>query len=312
MALYKIGKTKLELIKEKPNLLEKDVQKIVGENLYELLGLKFIEFEFQVSGKRIDILAFDEELNAPVLIELKRDNDRGLFDQGMEYFNILLDRDKKHVFLTTLSQKLKIDSDINSINWSNSRVIFVGKNFTQRQMRAIDFKGIPIELWDYSLYENDLFELKEIGLEKKVDLEINLNQSNNSNLEKIKREFKEYDLDFHIKKGSEKTIELLKNIREEILKIDPDIKEGFKKVYIGYQVNNKNFITLSVQKNNIYVDFGRAEPKDLIDPEQKLKYQENSVKWFGQHISRVTYDNIDDLDYIISLVRQNLKRTKQL
>jgi len=114
MTLYKIENNKLNIIKEKKSILEKDVEKIVGENLEDLMGLKFVTFQFNIEKKFLDILAFDEDLNAPVIIELKRENDKGLFDQGMEYFNILSDR--KSDFLLKLHEVLKIPADLKKIN----------------------------------------------------------------------------------------------------------------------------------------------------------------------------------------------------
>lgn len=299
MTLYEIKKDKLDIIKEKDNILEKDIQKIVGDNLKELMGFKFIEFEFQVSGKRIDILAFDEELNAPVIIELKRNNDKGLFDQGMEYFNILLDRDKKHVFLTTLADKLNIKSDIKLINWENSRVVFIGKNFTQRQMRAIDFKGIPIEIWDYNLYKNNFFELEEIGLEKKVNLDIDFG-TNNSIAAKVKKEFKEYDLEYHFKKGSGETVRLFNILKDRILFFD-DVKIKPVKVYIGFKVNDKLFMDVEFLKKSIKVTFW-GEKK--VEEFNFIRNIEN-IGTFGNGTYQAVVDSEEQINYLIPLLKKS-------
>lgn len=303
MTLYREKNNKLVIVKEKDNVLEKDIQKIVGENLYELMGLIFIEFEFQVDGKRIDILAFDNEMNAPVIIELKRNNDKGLFDQGMEYFNILLDKDKKHVFLTTFVQKLGKVSDIKSISWENSKVIFIGKNFTQRQKRAVDFKGIPVELWDYNIYENGLFMINQIGLDKKVNLDIKNSVGNNA-VVKIKREFKTYDLDSHYQKGSSKTIEFFEKMKDEMYNIDQSFKEVYTGEYIAFKLNNKNLVNFYIQKSKIRVDLLGIKPGDLVDVEKKVYYREKSFDQFNQHISKFELEKYSEINYLVMLIKQ--------
>ncbi len=197
--LYKINKEKLNAIKEK-SVLEKNIQELVGKNLDCLMGLEFVCFEFPVDNKYVDILAFNKETNAPVLIELKKENDKGLFDQGMEYFNLLSNR--KNDFLIKLHEVLKIPADPKRVDWSSSRVIFIGKNFTERQRRAVDFRGLPIELWDYDWYEGDYFKLEQIGLEKRAGLDIKEIKGNS--ISKIEKEFKEHTEDEYKNKTSEK------------------------------------------------------------------------------------------------------------
>ena len=110
--LYKISQNKLSSMRQK-KVLERQVQELVGDNLEHLLGLEMVCYEFTVEGKRIDILAFDREANAPVIIELKKENSGGLFDQGMEYFHLLSNR--KADFL------IKINEGFSNWNRSDSR-----------------------------------------------------------------------------------------------------------------------------------------------------------------------------------------------
>lgn len=89
MALFKIAK-KLEVIKEKPFILEKEIQSLTEENLPAVLGLKFVKSEFAINKFRIDTLAFDSESKAFVIIEYKRDKNFSVIDQGYAYLSLML------------------------------------------------------------------------------------------------------------------------------------------------------------------------------------------------------------------------------
>ena len=302
--LYKIDKERLGIIKTK-KVLEKDVQKLVGKNLDCLMGLEFICFEFSVDNKYIDILAFDKEVNAPVLIELKKENDRGLFDQGMEYFNLLSNR--KNDFLIKLHEVLKIPADPAKIDWSSSKVVFIGKNFTERQRRAVDFRGLPIELWDYDWYESDYFKLEQIGLEKRASLDIKETKGNS--ISKIEKEFKEHTEDEYKNKTSEKVWEVFENLKEEFLKLDK-VKMNMTNNYISFTYRNYALSYIYFRKNKLVIHFGNEKyklniPNNLevknvrdIHPSWSAHYEvviKDSNNWYGIIIvGKQIYDKIDE------------------
>jgi hypothetical protein len=61
MALYTNLTGKLISVKEKPYKLEKDIQKVVEENLSATMGLELVKSEFTIKNKRIDTLAYDPQ-----------------------------------------------------------------------------------------------------------------------------------------------------------------------------------------------------------------------------------------------------------
>ena len=262
----KLEKNRLEIVREK-EISEKEIQKIIGENLEILLNLKFVSFEFSLENVRIDILAFDAETNAPVILELKKDNSKALFDQGMEYFNILSNR--KNDFLVELLAKKILKNHDEKVNWENSRVIFIGKNFSLRQRRAVDFKGIPIELFDYDFFENNFLKFEQIGLEKSAKLEIpNLKKS--SKIQKIQNEFVEFDRDFHREKASEKTWEIFEKIENEILNWG-NVSEKFNKICVDFKIEKRSFASIIIQKENLKITFGKFEKQKFASENFKIR-----------------------------------------
>jgi len=302
--LYKINKEKLSAIQMK-SVLEKKVQELVGKNLDCLMNLELVCSEFQVDNKYIDILAFDKEANAPVLIELKKENDRGLFDQGMEYFNLLSNR--KNDFLIKLHEILKIPADPARVDWSSSKVVFIGKNFTERQRRAVDFRGLPIELWDYDWYEGDYFKLEQIGLEKRASLDIKEIKGNA--ISKIEKEFKEHTEEEYKNKTSEKVWEVFENLKEELLKWDR-VRMNMRGGYISFTYRNCALAYIYFRRDKLVINFGKEEYKLIIPNNLEIKnvrevhpnwsaHYEVTIKddsnWYGLIvIAKQIYDKIDE------------------
>ena len=57
----------------------------------------------------------------------------------------------------------------NDVDWSQSRVIFVSPNFTNYQRKAIEFKDLPIELWEVKIYSNNTILFNQIQSPEKSE-----------------------------------------------------------------------------------------------------------------------------------------------
>jgi len=150
MPIFKNENNTLKSIREIGIELEKDIQKITEDNLLAIFGLKFISSEFSLQGFRIDTLAFDVENNSFVIIEYKRDKSFSVIDQGFSYLSLLLNN--KDSFILEYAKKTGFDLNKINIDWSQSRVIFIAHSFTSYQQNAINFKDLPIELWEITKY----------------------------------------------------------------------------------------------------------------------------------------------------------------
>ena len=117
---------------------EKDLQTLVERHLDTLLQLRFIATEFVVNEhNRIDTLAYDEESNAFVVIEDKNVRNSSLVDQGFAYLSAILDRKGKLVLKFNLvTGESRTESDF---EWSQSRIVFISLEFTERQISATSF-----------------------------------------------------------------------------------------------------------------------------------------------------------------------------
>ena len=144
---------KLERISEVGFKLERDIQRLTEDNLNIIFGLDFVCTEFQLNDLRIDSLAFDNETNSFVIIEFKRDKNFSVIDQGYAYLAMLLKY--KADFILEYNEQKDIILRKNDVDWSQSRVMFIAPQFTKYQQKAIEFKDLPIELWEISKYSNE-------------------------------------------------------------------------------------------------------------------------------------------------------------
>ena len=96
MSIFSIRKGKVARIKEMKFDYERNLQKLVEENLNELFGLEFVKSEFEVKGTHqnlfFDTLAFDPQTNAFVIIEYKKDRNFSVIDQGYSYLAALINK----------------------------------------------------------------------------------------------------------------------------------------------------------------------------------------------------------------------------
>ena len=90
MSLYKKQTERLNIVKENPFVLEKELQEITEKNIQEIFGLEFVASEFQHNNLRIDTLAYDPLIKTFVVIEYKREKSFSVIDQGFAYLSLIL------------------------------------------------------------------------------------------------------------------------------------------------------------------------------------------------------------------------------
>ena len=303
MALFKIGQ-KLEYIKEKPFKLEREIQTLTEQNLNTIFGLNFVKSEFGLNNFRIDTLAFDKDANAFVIIEYKRDKNFSIIDQGYAYLSLMLNN--KADFILEFNENLDKTLKRNDVDWSQSRVMFISPAFTTYQREAINFKDLPIELWEVKRYENNSVAYEQI--QKAVAQEsIKTISKTDKTIDHVAREIKVYSEQEHLENVNEEIKELYEKFKSAILNLD-NLEIKPKKKYIAY-VAGRNVVDILPQKRTlkIWINLKKGE---LEDP-KGITRDVSTTGHFGNGDYEIQITTDDDLEYILSLIKQSIKKNKK-
>lgn len=309
MPIFNIQGTKLQPISEKKFDLEHDIQKLTETNLNTIFGLTFISGslnqEFSVRAQEqdfyIDTLAFDEEQKTFIIIEYKKDKSISVIDQGFAYLSAMLNH--KADFILEINERLHKNLTKKDIDWEQSRVIFISPEFTNYQRNAINFKDLPIFLYEVKIYENNLIDYNPIKPYRTTESIGSLSKDKTiQNVSKEIKVFSEEDLVSKLENGKD----YYYHLKEKVLAFEPTLIFHSTKTYIGIQKEGNWRIIMAVnfQKNRLILDYTRSQPNDFNDPKKKLIYKEKSMKYFNQHISTLVVESDDDVEYAFFLFQQ--------
>ncbi len=303
MAIYKIGK-QLEYIKEKPFKLEKEIQNLTEYNLKTIFELDVVKSEFTLNKFRIDTLAFDKEANAFVIIEYKRDKNFSVIDQGYAYLSLMLNN--KADFILEFNENNETTLKRNDVDWSQSRVLFISPAFTSYQKEAINFKDLPIELWQVKRYENNTVAYEQIQTAGAQESIKTISKSEQT-ISTVTKEIKVYSEQEHLENINEDIIDLYKRFKSAIQNLD-NLEVKPKKKYIAF-VSGRNVIDILPQKKalKMWINMTKGE----LDDPKKIARDVSSTGHWGNGDYEIQVSNDDDLEYILSLVKQSIRKNKK-
>lgn len=300
MPIFKINKGNLSPIKELSIKLERDLQKLTEDNLGAIFGLKFVNSEFSLQNFRIDTLAFDEEANAFVIIEYKRDKNFSVVDQGFAYLSLMLNN--KADFILEYNEKSGKSLKRDDVDWSQSRVLFVSQSFTAYQQNAINFKDLPIELWEVEKYDNDTILYKQL---KSSDKSESINKiSKNKTIQKVSKEVKVYTVEDHTSGINKKIVDLFYALREKVFSLDDNIEERAKKKYIAYRTGSA-FLYLHLQQ--VQIKLHLIAPIKKLDDPRKIARDVTNIGHYGGGVTEVLLGKEEDLNYVFNLIEQSYR-----
>jgi predicted transport protein len=306
MAIFTIKNQKLLPIKEKEIGLEKDIQKLTEENLDMVFGLQFVSTEFALQNFRIDTLAFDKESNAFVIIEYKRDRSFSVIDQGYSYLALMLNN--KADFILEYNEKTQGNLRREDIDWSQSKVLFVAQSFTTYQKNAINFRDLPIELWEVKAFDNSTILYNQfISSEAKESVKT---VTRNKTVENVAKEVKVYTTDDHTEKLSDNMKTVFEALQEKIFSLGSDVKEVPKKQYVAYKTST-NFTDLIFYHNKIHVTLNMRSG-ELNDPKNSaVDFTKPPKGHWGNGDYEIVIRESIEIPYVVSLIEQAYQKSKK-
>lgn len=300
MPIFKQQNNSLQAIREVKLEFEKDLQSVAEKNLESVFGLQFVASEFRLNNLRIDTLAFDPETNAFVIIEFKRDKSFSVVDQGFAYLALMLNN--KSDFILEYNEKMHQSLKREDVDWSQSRVLFVAHSFTQHQRQAINFKDLPIELWEVRKYENDILSfnlLKAINTAESIKT-----VTKDESISQVSKEVHTYTLEDHLKESWPTSSELYAEFDERLNEVDSRFEQKINKHYIAYRIDGKNICEVVVQKQGLKVHFD-APLKVYNDPENKLEDCSQKGHW-ATGDTKMSVASAEDISDAILFVKKTI------
>ena len=305
MPVFKITESQiLEPVIEQIFRLEKDIQKITEANLQLVLGLSFVKSEFQLNQFRIDTLAYDREAKSFVIIEYKRDKNFSVIDQGYAYLSLMLNNKADFILEYNESQNMQLKRQ--DVDWSQSKVLFISPSFTTYQREAINFKDLPIELYEIKWYNNGTLNFSRIQ-QAGAKESINTLSKQDDTISQVSQEIKVYTEDEHLITGSYEIRELYDALKQRILELG-EIEMQPKKKYIAF-IGGRNIVDIHIQRNalKIWLNMYKSE---LNDPKSLARDVANVGHW-GNGDYELQIKDDEQLIYITDLIRQSWMKNKK-
>ena len=307
MDLYRLEGQTVQALKDVPFKLEKDMQALFETHLPQLMGWQVVKSEFRLKQFRFDTLAFDAEKQAFVVIEYKRDKNHSVVDQGVAYLNAMLEYKDSLLmeYNERFTGRLLKRSDV---DWSQTRMLFVANAFTPFQKQATNFKDLGIALAEFKRYENGLLSVNLIERDShapelpKPQMETDATVV--SALEHVAKEIVVYDEAYHLDGKSDAIVELYEQFRDALLNLDAAIQLDYTKLYVAFKKDKSNCVDIAVLKNSLKL-WVNARWGSLNDA-RGLFRDVSAVGHHGNGDYQVHVSNSDDLEYILSVVKQVL------
>lgn len=158
--LFKLDQTTVSELLSKAAKYEKDLQELLEQHMETFLGVSFLATEFITSnGGRIDSLGLDEN-RCPVIIEYKRHTNENVINQGLFYYDWLLDHKAEFQLLVMKELGAEIADDI---EWDGARLVCIASDFTKYDEHAIKQIDKNIELMRYKYFGEHMLMLELVN-----------------------------------------------------------------------------------------------------------------------------------------------------
>ncbi len=309
MAIFEINNGKAKRVRLSEFKVEKDLQRLVEENLETIFNCRFIATEFStgnIHSGRIDTLAISEDLN-PVIIEYKKVASSDLINQSLYYLHWI--KDHKGDFQIAANRAVGKEIEV---DWSDIRVICLAPEYKKYDLHAVQVMGANIELWQYKIYENGILNIEEIYRRTTSASHQESGEFDAKNPVMIEagrkaaltRKTAIYTLEEHYQSLDEAMLDLFNNVRDYIISIDTSIEETPKKYYIAYKTS-QNFVCLQTYKKKLIL-YLKLNPEE-IQPIPKQARDVRNIGHFGTGDFELTITNTSDFEETKHLINEAFK-----
>jgi len=278
--------------------LERELQSLTENNLNTIFNLDFVSTELKIGNFRLDTLGFDTSNNSFVIIEYKRDKKFSVIDQGFAYLSLMLNN--KAEFILEFNERNNKSLKRQDVDWSQSKVLFISQEFTTYQREAVNFKDLPIELWEIKRYKNKTVSYNKIT-KSGAQESIKTVSKSDKTISRVSNEIKIYSEEDHLNESTDEIRELYESLKLQILNVG-DIQIKATKKYIAF-VSSRNVVDVRIQKKAIklWINLKIGE----LDDHKKLMRDVSNVGHHGNGHYEAHVTEETDFEYLMSLVKQS-------
>ena len=224
----------------------------------------------------------------------------------------------KSDFILEYNEKTNNTLRRDSVNWTQSRIIFISPSFNSYQKNSVNFKDIPFELWEVKKYSNKTVSLNPIISNSKESIE-NISKTGNSIIKTVNEEVKVITIDDLIINSVQKVKDIWEKVQMQITGTDFDeTRFNFNKSYmrfsrldnsvISYFGFRKNSLRVTIIGGTVY-DSGKRTSKNYFELDDFKKMSKKMIKKYKDGITtqveyKINIDNEKDVDYVVSLLKQ--------
>jgi predicted transport protein len=300
--LFQLDQNKVTELLSQPAKLEKDLQRLVEQHMFTFLGVNFLASEFTTSnGGRIDSLGLDEN-GCPVIIEYKRHTNENVINQGLFYYDWLLDH--KAEFQLLVMKELG-NAAADDIEWDGSRLVCIASDFTKYDEHAIKQIEKNIELMRYKYFGNNLLMLELVNTQStkstqsgKINKQTSSQQSSNQD--------KAHKHSLSI--SSENILNLYDDICDFCESLGDDSQRKELKLYTAFKriKNFASFHVLPQKKDERIVMYLKIEPNG-ITLENGFTHDVTNKGHWGTGNLEVVIRNEQDIEKAKPLIQQSFE-----
>lgn len=242
--LFRISDSQVSELLARSAKLERDLQRQIEANMDAFLSIRFLASEFvTTNGGRIDSLGLDEN-GCPVIIEYKRHSNENVINQGLFYFDWLLDH--KADFQLMVMAKFGQQASEN-IEWTGARLICIAADFNKFDEYAIKQIDRNIELMRYKYFSDDLLLLELVNSQSSKSTAVGTTSSESQKVEAAKSNTsgKTHNHEQAVAKASQQLTDLYKDLCDYCESLGDDVIRKELKHYTAFK-RMKNFACLCV------------------------------------------------------------------
>ena len=297
--LFKLGSNSVSELMSQAARYEKDLQELLEQQMETFLGVSFLATEFTTSnGGRIDSLGLDEN-RCPVIIEYKRHITENVINQGLFYYDWLLDHKAEFQLLVMKELGPEIADDI---EWDGARLICIASDFTKYDEHAIKQIDKNIELMRYKYFGEDLLMLELVNTQStKANLPTRISKPSTTKSTKQVKGHQQA-----LSNSSANLLKLYSEICEFCESLGDDSQRKELKLYTAFKriKNFASFHVLPQKKDERIVMYLKVDPSE-ISLEEGFSHDVTNKGHWGTGNLEVVIRNQQDIEKAKPLIKNS-------